>query len=123
MEFCTVVNCMDGRVQIPVINYLKNRFDAKYVDSITEPGPNYLLAEQRDFSLLHSIEQRLKISVQKHNSGAIAIVGHHDCAGNPTPEDIQLGHIAKAKEWLKQKYPKTEVIGLWVNENWEVAEI
>ena len=123
MEFCTVVNCMDGRVQIPVINYLKNRFDAKYVDSITEPGPNYLLAEQRDFSLLHSIEQRLKISVQKHNSGAIAIVGHHDCAGNPTPKEIQLGHIAKAKEWLKQKYPKTEVIGLWVNDNWEVAEV
>ena len=123
MEFCTVINCMDGRVQIPVINYLKERFDAKYVDSITEPGPNFLLAEQSDFSLLHSIQQRLKISVQKHNSGAIAIVGHHDCAGNPTPEETQLVHIAKAKEWLKQKYPKTEVIGLWVNHNWEVAEV
>jgi len=40
MIFCTAVNCMDGRVQLPVINYLKERFSANYVDMITEPGPN-----------------------------------------------------------------------------------
>ncbi|MHA1252503.1 MAG: carbonic anhydrase, partial [Candidatus Helarchaeota archaeon] len=27
MKFCTVINCMDGRVQIPVINYLRKRFN------------------------------------------------------------------------------------------------
>jgi len=123
MEFCTVVNCMDGRVQIPVIDYLKERFDARYVDSVTEPGPNYLLAEQSDFSLLHSIKARLEISVKKHKSEAIAIVGHHDCAGNPRPKDAQMEHIAKSKNWLKEKYPQTEVIGLWVDENWEVKEV
>lgn len=123
MEFCTVVNCMDGRVQIPVINYLKERFNAQYVDSITEPGPNYLLAEQSDFSLLHSIQTRLDISVNNHYSKAIAIVGHHDCAGNPRPTDQQMVHLAKSKKWLKDKYPSVEVIGLWVDEHWTVTEI
>ena len=123
MEFCTVVNCMDGRVQIPVINYLKERFNAQYVDSITEPGPNYILAEETDFSLLQSLQTRLDISVNKHDSRAIAVAGHHDCAGNPRPKEDQLRHIAKSKKWLKNKYPQTEVIGLWVNENWEVQEV
>jgi nanoRNase/pAp phosphatase (c-di-AMP/oligoRNAs hydrolase) len=123
MEFCTVVNCMDGRVQIPVINFLKEKCKAEYVDSITEPGPNYILAEESDFSLLHSIRTRLDISVKKHQSRAIAIVGHHDCAGNPRPKDQQLIHIAKSKKWLKDHYPNTEVIGLWVDENWEVTEV
>jgi len=34
MSYCTVINCMDGRVQLPVIKYLKERFDVDYVDSI-----------------------------------------------------------------------------------------
>jgi hypothetical protein len=114
---------MDGRVQIPVIQYLKERFNAQYVDSITEPGPNYILAAESDISLLHSIQTRLDISVKKHHSGAIAIVGHHDCAGNPRPKDQQLVHIEKSKNWLKEKYPETEVIGLWVDEQWQVVEV
>jgi len=40
MEFCTAINCMDGRVQIPVISFLEERFNARYVDVISEPGPN-----------------------------------------------------------------------------------
>ena len=40
MSFCTVVNCMDGRVQLPVIRYLQERFEVPYVDSITEVGPS-----------------------------------------------------------------------------------
>ncbi|MHC5086790.1 MAG: carbonic anhydrase, partial [Planctomycetota bacterium] len=26
MSFCTAINCMDGRVQLPVIPFLQNRF-------------------------------------------------------------------------------------------------
>ena len=38
MCFCTAVNCMDGRVQLPVTSYLQERFNVEHVDSITEPG-------------------------------------------------------------------------------------
>ena len=114
---------MDGRVQIPVIEYLKDKFNAKFVDSITEPGPNYILAAESDFSLLQSIHTRLDISVDKHKSEAIAIVGHHDCAGNPRPKEEQLEHIQKSMAWLKSKYPSVEVIGLWVDDSWEVNEV
>jgi hypothetical protein len=44
MAFCTAVTCMDGRVQLPVNAYLRERFGADFVDTITEPGPNAVLA-------------------------------------------------------------------------------
>ncbi|MGI9568583.1 MAG: carbonic anhydrase, partial [Desulfobulbia bacterium] len=34
MRFCSVISCMDGRVQLPVIRYLQKRFNVDYVDSI-----------------------------------------------------------------------------------------
>ena len=123
MQFCTVVNCMDGRVQLPVISFLQKRFNAEYVDSITEAGPNRILAEEAPFGNLESIYRRLDISVFKHGSVGIAVAGHYDCAGNPEPKDVQNDHVRKALKLLKRKYEKIEIIGLWVDEHWTVHEV
>ncbi|MCK5306796.1 MAG: hypothetical protein KAJ66_06640 [Candidatus Omnitrophica bacterium] len=123
MKFCTVINCMDGRVQIPVINYLRDRFNVDYVDSITEPGPNLILAENNNKALTESILARLKISIENHRSIGVAIAGHYDCAGNPAPKEEQVAHIRKAIEFLRQRYGEIEIIGLWVDENWKVNEV
>ena len=50
---------------------------------ITEAGINKVLAEEKDTSQIHSIINRVKISVDIHKSNSITIVGHHDCARNP----------------------------------------
>jgi carbonic anhydrase len=123
MEFYTAVNCMDGRVQIPVITYLQNRFGAAYVDMITEPGPNRLLADQTDSALVESILKRVRISVEKHESGGIAVVGHYDCAGNPAPEETQVAQTEKAVRLLRKEHPDIEIVGLWVDKNWEVSDL
>ncbi len=123
MEFYTAVNCMDGRVQLPVITYLQNRFGVTYVDMITEPGPNRLLADQTDPALTGSILNRIKISVEKHASGGIAVVGHYDCAGNPASEEKQFAQTRKAVELIRKEYPGLDIIGLWVDENWEVRQL
>lgn len=123
MQFCTVINCMDGRVQVPVIQYLQKRFNAEYVDSITEPGPNLILSEQADAPLIQSILARLKISIENHGSVGLAIVGHHGCAGNPAPEDEQIQHIKNSISFLGELSDEIEVIGLWVNEDWLISEI
>ncbi len=123
MRFCTVINCMDGRVQIPVISYLRNRFNVDYVDSITEPAPNLILSENNNKALVESILARLKISIESHQSIGVAIAGHYDCAGNPAPKEEQAIHIKKAIEFLRQRYREIEIIGLWVDESWKVCEI
>ena len=123
MKFCTVINCMNGRTQLPVIKYLQKRFNAKYVDSITKPGPNLILSEQTDIYLVESILTRLKISVEKHKSVGVAIVGHYDCAGNPAKKDEQIQHIEESIRLIRQQYKKLEIIGLWVDENWKVNDV
>ncbi|HHJ51833.1 MAG TPA: hypothetical protein ENJ89_01450 [Caldithrix abyssi] len=123
MNFCTAINCMDGRVQLPVIDYLKKRFGVAYVDAITEAGPNRIVAEQTNKALLQSIYNRVDISIENHNSVGIAIVGHYDCAGNPAPQEEQMVHIQKAVRALGQRYENMEIIGLWVDENRRVHEV
>jgi len=123
MSFCTVINCMDGRVQLPVIKYLQERFDVDYVDSITEPGPNLILAQQANINLVESIFNRLKISVNHHGSVGIAVAGHYDCAGNPATKKEQAVHTLDSIRCIKSRYSDLEIIGLWVDENWEVSEL
>ncbi len=114
---------MDGRTQLPVIRYLQKRFNVEYVDSITEAGPNLILSEGKKNALIQSILKRLEISIANHNSIGVAIIGHHDCAGNPAPPDKQMVQIQKAIQFVRQQYGSMEIIGLWVDENREVHEI
>jgi hypothetical protein len=114
---------MDGRVQLPVIKYLQERFGVDYVDVISEPGPNKILASSSDLATIESIYKRLEISVDHHNSIGIAIVGHHGCAGNPSCESDQKEHTFSAIKRISSKYQSLPVIGLWVDENWEVSEL
>jgi hypothetical protein len=123
MSFCTVVNCMDGRIQVPVIEYMQGRFGVDYVDSITEPGPNLILAKQTNINIVESIFHRLKISIERHASVGIAVAGHYDCAGNPSTREEQTGHTIEAIRCIKSRYSELEVIGLWIDENWEVSEL
>ena len=123
MSFCTAINCMDGRTQLPVIKFLQKRFGAEYVDCITEAGPNKVLAEQTPAAEIEAIRVRLKITIDVHASRGIAVAGHHDCARNPTPREVQIAHTKKAVNFLRHQYADIEIIGLWVDENWQVEEI
>jgi hypothetical protein len=114
---------MDGRVQIPVIRYLQERFAADFVDVISEPGPNRILSEDSDISAVESIERRIEISVENHGSVGIAVVGHHDCAGNPSSTAEQNQHTTAAVLRIRSSFPHIPVVGLWVGDNWEVIEL
>jgi len=119
-KFVTAINCMDGRTQLPVIEFMKKRYAADYVDSITEPGPIKILAENRDINILESVRKRLTISVEKHGSDILALVGHFDCAGNPVDKEDQLKQLEKAKATIEAWGFNVEIVKLWVDENWQV---
>ena len=123
MEFVTSIHCMDGRIQEPLINFIKGKFDIKYIDVITEPGPCKILSQNLDNTIIESIENRIVISLNKHGSKMVFISGHYDCAGNPVSKEIQVNQIIKSEEFLRLKYPNVKVIKLWINENWEIEEL
>jgi carbonic anhydrase len=123
MAFCSSIHCMDGRVQKPIIAYLKTTYHKEYVDTITEPGPNRILSEGGEQDLTDSIFRRLDISVRHHKSDLVAISGHFDCAGNPASREVQVEQIQRAKDLIKKTYPHIKVVKLWVNSEWKVEEI
>ena len=76
---------------------MKKNFQVDYVDVVTEPGPNKILADDLDKELVSSIKKRVDISVNCHGSNIVAVVGHYGCAGNPSDREIQIKHLKKAK--------------------------
>lgn len=123
MNFCTVITCMDGRIQLPVNKYLSEYYNAPYVDTITEAGPIKTLTEQKDIEVLESIYERIEISLKAHKSVGMAVVGHFDCARNPLSAEKQIPQIKESIEFLKKRYSDVEIIGLWVDQNWEVVKV
>ena len=122
-KFATAINCMDGRVQKPMIEFMEKKFGVDYVDMITEPGPIKILAENTNTPVFDQIKKRVDISVNKHNSKVIAIAGHFDCAGNPVPKEIQMKQVLTSIETVKSWNFDAEIIGLWIDESWKVTEI
>lgn len=123
VKFAAAINCMDGRVQIPVIGWIKTKFAVDYVDVITEPAPNRVIAENKEKPIIDSIKRRVEISIGKHNSKIIVITAHHDCAGNPVDKDKQFDQILSSIKIIESWNFNVPVIGLWINENWEVERV
>jgi len=119
-KFATAINCMDGRVQKQVAEYIEKSFRVDYVDMITEPGPNKILSEGEDINAIESLKKKVKISIEKHNSQIIAIVGHYDCAGNPEGEDVQKEHLRKSVRLIVSwGFPVKKIVALWLDDNFK----
>ena len=124
MKFGTVINCIDGRVQIPVQEYLKKHFDADYFDACNETGPAKILSERDDTCRMVALKEQMRISIEVHGSRIIALVGHYDCAGNPVERDKQEEQMKNALSYLHKAYGEGIIyLGLYVNENWKVEEV
>jgi hypothetical protein len=114
---------MDGRTQMPANEWMKRACGVDFVDTVSEPGPDGILAERTDEVLVESIKHRVHISCKAHNSPIVAIVAHHDCAGNPVDEETHLKQLQKAKATILAWGFPMEVIMLWIDETWTVHRI
>lgn len=121
--FATVINCIDGRVQKPVIEFVIRKFGVDYVDLITEPGPDKILSENKDTSTIESIKKRTLISIEKHKSKIILIVGHHDCAVNECEKETHCKQIRESVQNIKEWNLEVDVYGLWVDKNWKIKGV
>jgi len=116
--FACAINCMDGRVQDAVKNYMKENCGVDFVDMLTEPGPNKILAENTDEAVISDIKKCVDISVNHHGSKVVAIVGHFGCAGNPAEKQEQIEHLKKAEQVVKDFGFPVEIVLLWVAGDW-----
>jgi hypothetical protein len=122
-SFAAAINCMDGRTQLPVIEWMKREYRVDYVDSITEPGPVRILAESKDAAAMESIRRRVDISVTRHGSRQVAIVAHADCAGNPVDKEHQLHQLRSAESTVLSWGMGVTVDLLWVGADWQAEKV
>ena len=108
---------MDGRIQIPIINWLKGKYNVSYVDTITEPGVDKLFSDEVK---TREIKSKVSISVNAHGSQIVLISGHHDCAGNPISKDEHIVQIKNAVSVVQSWGLQVTVIGAWINEDWKL---
>ena len=123
ITFATALNCMDGRVQLPVNQAVAALFDVTHVDTITEAGIVKFLSDQTDSPQTEAALTSIAISIERHGSRQIAVVAHADCTGNPIPPEQQQLQIRMAVVYLKENFSQCEVLGLWVDDMWQVHEI
>lgn len=106
---------MDGRIQRKVFDYLQTTFGVRNVDTITTAGTVRHLAETTEQTT--TLLANLGVSLTGHGSTQVAVVAHHDCAGNPVSDKVQKEQIGTAVARLRESYPEAEFIGLWLDAN------
>ncbi|MBT8173516.1 MAG: hypothetical protein KJN83_05620 [Nitrosopumilus sp.] len=119
-KFATSVTCMDGRIQLPLAKWIKENYSVDYVDAITEPGVDKKVAENSD---LESIKTKIGISINAHKSELIVVSGHYDCAGNPVSDDEHIAQIKKGVEVISSWNLNAKVIGVWVDNSWNIVPV
>ena len=115
--FGTSISCMDGRIQIPLSNWIKKNYSVDYVDTITEPGVDKKIAAGLD---LESIKTKVDISVNAHKSKLIVVSGHYDCAANPVSDEEHIALVKKGVEALSSWNLDVKLVGVWVDKDWNV---
>ncbi len=121
MTFATCLNCIDGRTHLPLINWVKEKYSVEFVDLITEPGIIELLA--CGFADNAALINKIRISLEKHQSKVLIAAGHYDCAGCSKSSPEHKKDIEKAVEKIRQLFPEVPVCGVWINEHWAVEEM
>lgn len=120
-KFGTVLTCMDGRPQRKVADYLTTSFGVRHLDLITTAGTVRHLAEETDET--HRLLRNLALSMSNHGSRQIAVVAHHDCAGNQIADKRQKQQVSEAVARIRDLHPDADVTGLWLGEHWIVERV
>ena len=118
-SFACVITCIDGRIQQPVTDWLMARLGVDYVDTITEAGPDKVLSSSSKADV-DAILRKVLISINAHHSRTVAIVAHHDCAGNPVSKKEHLRFLDECIKVVASWGLPLRIITIYLNEEWAV---
>ncbi len=117
----TALLCMDYRILEAVRTFCLEHFEV-LADEVTEPGIVRILAGKppmfpnQPLNLGPWIQQKAKVSVQKHASTHAIVVGHMHCAGNTVPDHEHHEDIRVAVKAVRSWGLFEAVVGLWAYE-------
>jgi hypothetical protein len=122
-RFGTAINCIDGRTQEPVISFMKQKYNIDGVDMVTFPGVDGIISGRENSDKIELIRRAVSISIEKHHSHIIAVIGHFDCAANPGDKEHHYTHIRRAVQEVFSWNFDTEVAGYYVNDKQQIEGV
>ena len=120
--FGTAINCIDGRAQEPVAAWVRANAQVDYVDTMTIPGADNALTHESPDRLAH-LREMVAVSVNAHGSRIVAIAGHFGCAAFAADREQHAAAIRSAMEGVRGWGLPVQVVGLWVNDHWQIEQI
>lgn len=122
-RFGTAINCIDGRTQEPVIDFMKQKYNIDGVDMVTFPGVDGIISSSENSDVIALIRKAVSISIEKHGSQVIAVIGHFDCAGNLGNKEHHYAHIDKSVVEVSSWNLGAEIVGLYVNDKRQIEQV
>ena len=120
-KFATAITCIDGRVQQPIVDWVKLNTNVHFVDLVTEPGPDKALSDG-PVHVIDDLVRKVSFSILHHSSSVVALTGHHDCAANDADKEEHIEQILEGIRVLLAYQINARVLGLWLNE-WNSVEL
>ncbi len=121
--FATTVNCIDGRVQRCVNEFVSKQENVEYIDTITLAGPSKVISDNELLGVIDNVKFRLDVSVNGHQSNYISIVGHYDCTAILEDDETQKAYILNSSNIIQSWFPDVRVEALWVTEEFEIEKL
>jgi carbonic anhydrase len=102
---------------------MKKNYNIDGVDMVTFSDAEGLSSNGDPSEEIAIITRAVSISIEKHGSRIIAVVGHYDCAGNPGDREHHYMHIRRAMREVSSWNLHAQVIRLYVNDKREIEEV
>jgi hypothetical protein len=74
-------------------------------------------------SNLESIKTKVGLSINAHKAELIVISAYYDCVGNSVSDEEHLSQVKKGGDIINYWNLGVKVIGIWVNNNWNVNAV
>lgn len=120
MTFAASIQCIDGRIHDAIFSYIRGNYDIKYIDIISEPGIDGILADE-NITHIDSIIRKVQVCVDVHQVKEVFLSAHYNCLANPGTKEEHLVQMNKSLEKLKAIFPDLNFHKIWIDENWECA--
>lgn len=123
LKFALAITCIDGRVQRPVVDYLRKTYGFDYVDLITIPGPEHSLTHPVSLGGAEYVKLNGMFSIENHKASLVALAAHDDCAGNSAPREVRDRELEAAVKSVSAWTNGVPVVGVWVDKSGNVREV
>jgi hydrogenase maturation factor len=119
----TVVCCIDGRIQIPVVEFLRNLWNVEWVDVVTEIAPERLLSDGNEEESVRRIHENITASLVQQLEARLAVASHSGCDCNNVPDEEKREMVRASVRILREAHQDASIIGVWVDETGTVSQL